>query len=29
MENYIEAKARIFENQDNNDFCILNYDDKE
>lgn len=28
MENYIEAKARIFMNQQNNDFCILNYDDK-
>ena len=27
MENYINAKARILENQDNNDFCVLNYDD--
>ena len=24
----MEAKARIFENQDSNDFCVLNYDDK-
>ena len=29
MKAYMEAKARIFENQDNNDFCILNYDDEE
>ena len=28
MENYMEAKARIFMNQDNNDYCILNYDDE-
>lgn len=28
MENYIEAKARVFMNQDKNDFCILNYDDE-
>lgn len=27
MENYIEAKARIYKNQDASDFCILNYDD--
>lgn len=27
MENYINAKARILKNQDENDFCILNYDD--
>lgn len=27
MENYINAKARIFENQDKSDFSILNYDD--
>lgn len=27
LENYIEAKARIFENQDESDFLILNYDD--
>lgn len=27
IENYIEAKARIFMNQNNEDFCILNYDD--
>ena len=29
MENYISAKANIFKNQDENDFSILNYDDKE
>ena len=29
MKAYMEAKARIFENQDNNDFCILNYYDEE
>lgn len=29
MENYIAAKARIFENQDQDDFTILNYDDPE
>ncbi len=29
MENYIAAKARIFENQDAGDFTILNYDDPE
>lgn len=28
MENYIEAKARVFKNQDSEDFCILNYDDE-
>ncbi|MGL4914108.1 MAG: UDP-N-acetylmuramoyl-L-alanine--D-glutamate ligase [Romboutsia sp.] len=28
MENYIEAKARIFMNQNSEDFCILNYDDE-
>lgn len=27
MENYINAKARIFKNQDKTDFTILNYDD--
>ena len=27
MENYINAKARIFENQEKSDFSILNYDD--
>ncbi|MDY6065145.1 MAG: UDP-N-acetylmuramoyl-L-alanine--D-glutamate ligase [Finegoldia sp.] len=26
-ENYIEAKKKIFKNQDENDFCVLNYDD--
>lgn len=29
MQNYIEAKARIFMNQNNEDFCILNYDDEQ
>ncbi len=29
MKAYMEAKARIFENQDSQDFCILNYDDKD
>lgn len=29
MEAYMEAKARIFKNQDEKDFCILNYDDKD
>lgn len=29
MKAYIEAKARIFENQDSKDFCILNYDDED
>lgn len=28
MENYIEAKSRIFMNQNSDDFCILNYDDE-
>jgi UDP-N-acetylmuramoylalanine--D-glutamate ligase len=27
IENYIATKERIFEEQDENDFCILNYDD--
>ena len=27
VENYIDAKCRIFKNQDNNDFTILNRDD--
>lgn len=27
MENYVHAKARIFENQTKDDFTILNYDD--
>ena len=29
MEAYMEAKARIFKNQDEKDFCILNYDNKD
>ena len=29
MEAYMEAKARIFKNQDEKDFCVLNYDDKD
>ena len=29
MEAYMEAKARIFENQDSKDFCVLNYDDED
>lgn len=29
MKAYIESKARIFENQDSKDFCILNYDDED
>ena len=29
MENYIEAKEKIFKNQDKNNFLILNYDDLE
>jgi UDP-N-acetylmuramoylalanine--D-glutamate ligase len=28
IQRYIEAKARIFKNQDNSDFLVLNYDDK-
>ncbi|MGL6105810.1 UDP-N-acetylmuramoyl-L-alanine--D-glutamate ligase [Romboutsia sp.] len=28
MENYIDAKARIFMNQESDDFCILNNDDE-
>ncbi|MBQ2662397.1 MAG: UDP-N-acetylmuramoyl-L-alanine--D-glutamate ligase [Clostridia bacterium] len=27
MENYIAAKCRVFENQTENDFAVLNYDD--
>lgn len=27
LENYISIKSRIFENQDENDFAVLNYDD--
>ena len=27
FENYVCAKERIFENQDENDFCVLNFDD--
>lgn len=29
MENYGAAKARIFENQSENEYCIVNYDDEE
>jgi len=28
MKNYIDAKARIFENQDKTDYFVVNYDDK-
>lgn len=28
LENYILAKERVFENQDENDYCILNYNDE-
>lgn len=28
MENYIAAKERVFENQTENDFCALNYDNE-
>ena len=28
LENYIAAKERVFENQDESDFCILNYNDE-
>ncbi|MDR2167189.1 MAG: UDP-N-acetylmuramoyl-L-alanine--D-glutamate ligase [Clostridiales bacterium] len=28
MEAYIAAKERIFENQENSDFCVLNYDNQ-
>ena len=29
MENYIKAKAKIFENQDKSDYFVINYDDKQ
>jgi len=29
MQNYINSKARIFEYQDENDYFVVNYDDKE
>lgn len=29
MQNYIDAKARVFENQTKDQYCILNYDDAE
>lgn len=29
MQNYIDAKARVFENQTKDQYCILNYDDEE
>jgi len=28
LENYIAQKEKIFKNQDENDFCVLNYDDE-
>lgn len=28
LKNYIESKKKVFKNQDENDFTILNYDDK-
>lgn len=28
LENYIAAKERVFENQDENDYCVLNYNDE-
>lgn len=28
LENYIVAKERVFENQDQQDYCVLNYNDK-
>lgn len=28
LENYISAKERVFENQNEDDFCILNYNDE-
>lgn len=28
MENYLDAKSRIYENQSTNDFLVLNYDDE-
>lgn len=28
MENYIAAKARVFKNQEQNDYCVLNYDNE-
>ena len=29
MQNYIDAKARVFENQTQDQYCIINYDDAE
>ncbi len=29
MQNYIDAKARVFENQTKDQYCILNHDDEE
>ncbi len=29
MQNYIDAKARVFENQTKDQYCIINYDDAE
>lgn len=28
MENYIDAKLKVFQNQTKEDFCVLNYDDE-
>ncbi|MFI3210623.1 MAG: UDP-N-acetylmuramoyl-L-alanine--D-glutamate ligase [Peptostreptococcaceae bacterium] len=28
MQNYIDAKCNVYLNQDENDFCVLNYDDE-
>ena len=28
MDNYIAAKERVFENQTQDDFCVLNYDNE-
>jgi len=28
LETYIEMKKRVFKNQDENDFCVLNYEDE-
>ncbi|GAB4028692.1 MAG: UDP-N-acetylmuramoyl-L-alanine--D-glutamate ligase [Elusimicrobiota bacterium] len=28
MKAYVDAKARVFDSQDKNDYCVLNYEDK-